>query len=114
MTSEPPDHDDQEVAEAIDEETLGEEDLVADGLRAHDLDLVDSITDRADRESPDFDRLRPGVEPVAQQIVASAPEGGTRVESDVLGAELPGDGSLSPEEEAIHVTDRVNGDRPPG
>jgi hypothetical protein len=94
--------DEQVVAESLDDDMLGEEDLCTDGLRAHDLDLVDSVADRADREEPDFDRQRPRSDHTAQQLVA-----GRGVRSDLLGAEFPADGPATAEEAAIHLEDEA-------
>ena len=93
--------DEQGVAESLDDDMLGDEALCTDGLRAHDLDLVDSVADRADREEPDFDRRRPRSDHTAQQLVA-----GRGVRSDLLGAELPEEGGpTTAEEAAIHLED---------
>ena len=99
-------HDDQEVAESLDDETLGDEVLQIDGLRAHDLDLVDSLRDRADREEPDFDHRPPRSDHTAQQLVelrhASADP-----QPDMLARELPGDGDQCAEEAAVHLEDEM-------
>src|SRR5262245_55866328 len=97
-------NDDQEVAEALDDEMLGDEVLQIDGLRAHDLDLVDSLRDRADREEPDFDRRPPRSDHTAQQLVEPR-HAGSDPQPDVLARELPGDGDQSAEEAAVHLED---------
>ena len=63
--------DEQAFAEALDDEMLGDEEIVSDGLRAHDLDLVDSVGDRASREVPEFFTRRPRFDHTAQQIVGT-------------------------------------------
>ena len=100
-----PPEDEQAAAETLDDETLGDEDIVADGLRAHDLDLVDSVGDRIVREEPDFFARHPRSDHTAQQIVATPFVNGSTVESDVFATELPVDGFQTAEEAALHLED---------
>jgi hypothetical protein len=97
--------DDQELAETLDDEMLGDEEIVIDGLRAHDLDIVDSVDDRGRREEPDFFARRPRSDHTAQQIVATEFVGGSTREPGVIGNELPLDGAQSAEEAAVHLED---------
>ena len=97
--------DEQAFAEALDDEMLGDEEIVSDGLRAHDLDLVDSVGDRASREVPEFFTRRPRFDHTAQQIVGTEFVDGSTVEGDCVGNELPLDGFQTAEEAALHLED---------
>jgi hypothetical protein len=97
--------DDQAFAETLDDEMLGDEDIASDGLRAHDLDLVDSVDDRALREEPEFFTRRPRSDHTAQQIVATEFIGGSTRDGDCIGNEVPLDGFQTAEEAAVHLED---------
>jgi hypothetical protein len=97
--------DDQASAETLDDEMLGDEEIASDGLRAHDLDMVDSVDDRASREEPEFFTRRPRSDHTAQQLVGTEFVGGSTRDGDCIGNELPLDGFQTAEEAAIHLED---------
>lgn len=97
--------DEQEMAELFDEDALGEDGVLIDELlRADDIDMVESVADRASHEEADFDR-RPGRGDMVHGLLGAPEAGGSDRTAELVATEYPAEGPLSPEEAALHFED---------